>query len=151
MKSLLVFLCLFLSPGFAAGKTGLIKKHLLDIEAHVGRANLECDYDFFRKIEADEFFFTDPAGEVTTRAQDLAGEKDCKKHTGTYSLSDEKVLIYPESAVVSAIGTYEIVNAKGETVRRSNRFTDVFVKRKGEWLMVAGHSSALKTPASPSK
>ena len=150
MKSLVVFLCLF-SPAFAADKSDTIKKRLLDIEAHVGKANLECDYDFFRRIEADEFFFTDPAGEVTTRAQDLAGEKDCNKHPGTYSLSDEKVLIYRDSAVISAIGTYEIVNAKGETVRRSNRFTDVFVKRKGEWVMVAGHSSALKTPASSSK
>jgi hypothetical protein len=120
------------------------KSELLDIERRIGHANLTCDYDYFRKIEAEEFFFTGPTGQVTTREQDLAGEKDCKKHNGTFSLREERVLLYGNTAVVSAIGTYETTKADGSQASRSSRFTDVFVRRKGQWLVVAGHSSNLK-------
>ena len=146
MKKTLLAVLALASSALARDASDKTKQALLDIEQQVGRANLGCDYDFFRKIEAEEFFFTGPSGKITTRAEDLAGEKDCKKHEGTYSLSEERVMLYGDTAVVSAVGTYETANAKGERVRHSSRFTDVFVRRNGAWVMVAGHSSTIKEP-----
>lgn len=144
MNLLLISVLLLASPRTALERT---KNDLLEIEKHIGHANLACDYDYFRQIEAEDFIFTDPSGQVTTRNQDLAGEKDCKKREGTFSLSEESVFVYGDSAVVSAISTYQTTKSDGTAVKRSNRFTDMFVRRKGQWLLVAGHSSNLKDPA----
>src|SRR5436190_3453994 len=121
MKLALALLLSLSSAAFASNSTEKTKKTLLDIETHVGKANLACDYDFFGKVEAEEFFFTDPSGKVTTREKDLAGEKGCKKHEGTYILAEPRVLIYGTTAVVSAIGTYETTDPAGVAVKHSSR------------------------------
>ena len=118
---------------------------LIQAEKDIGRANLNCDYDFFRKIEAPESFFTDSSGAVTTREEDLAGESTCKKRDGTFNVSETRVLLYGNTAVISALGTYEMAGPERKIVR--TRITDVFVKRHGSWTVVAGHSSRLKDAA----
>ena len=62
-----------------AGTPGQIKDELIRIEHEIGRANLQCDYHYFERIEAEEFIFTDASGNVSNKRQDLAGEKDCHK------------------------------------------------------------------------
>ena len=133
MKFLILALLGLTSTGFASDSTPKTKELLLDLEAQVGKANLACDYSFFRKVEAEEFFFTGPSGKVTTREEDLAGEKDCKKHEGTYTLAEPRVLLYGDTA--------------GVAVKHSSRFTDVFVRRTRAWVMVTAHSSTIKDPA----
>jgi hypothetical protein len=148
IKIKILIAALLLAPVIApASEDATIKENLLEIERHIGRANLACDYELFRAVEGKEFFFTDTSGQVTTRDQDLAGEKDCKKHNGDFSLTEPRVLLYGDTAVVNAIGTYQLTNSEGKAVHRSSRFTDVFVKRNGSWVLVAGHSSNLKDPA----
>ena len=61
------------------GSPGQIKDKLIRIEHEIGRANLQCDYRYFERIEAEEFIFTDASGNVSSKRQDLAGEKDCRK------------------------------------------------------------------------
>ena len=56
------------------------RKEITDIEQRIGQANFDCDYKFFAQVEADEFIFTDAAGGITTRSEDLAGEKDIARH-----------------------------------------------------------------------
>ena len=48
------------------------------VEERIGQANFECDYKFFADVEAPEFIFTSAAGNLITRAENLAGEKDCR-------------------------------------------------------------------------
>src|SRR3954471_186216 len=57
------------------GTPGQIKDELIHIEHEIGRANLQCDYRYFDRIEAEEFIFTDASGNVSNKRQDLAGEK----------------------------------------------------------------------------
>ena len=46
------------------GTPGQIKDELIYIEHEIGRANLQCDYRYFERIEAEEFIFTDASGSV---------------------------------------------------------------------------------------
>ena len=119
-----------------------IKEDLIKIEREVGRANLECDYRFFDRIEGEDFIFTDANGGLTDKKQDMAGEKDCKKHEGKYDVDDAVVRIHGNTAVVIAQVTVT-TNKEGKTVVRKSRFTDVFVWRHERWEMVAGHSSRI--------
>ena len=125
-----------------------IKRDLMQLERDIGKANIDNDYAFFARVEADEFIFTDAGGGVTNKKQDLEGLKqppnpDVK--LVAYDVDDMNVLFYDKIAVVTGrVTTKRIV--KGEPVISQNRFTDVFVWRQGRWQIVAGHSSRIRKP-----
>ncbi|HEY4678459.1 MAG TPA: nuclear transport factor 2 family protein [Candidatus Angelobacter sp.] len=129
------------------GTPGQIKDELIHIEHEIGRANLQCDYHYFEKIEAEEFIFTDASGNVSNKRQDLAGEKDCHKSDATYDIDDTDVRLYPTSAVVTGRVTITRKDKEGKVVKRQSRFTDVFVWRDATWQLVAGHSSRIPDAA----
>jgi ketosteroid isomerase-like protein len=80
---------------------------------------------------------------VTTRAEDLAGESECKPREGSYTLEDIRVMTYGDVVVFNALATVTGTNSKGEPYERKSRFTDVLVRRGGAWRLVAGHSSRI--------
>ena len=124
------------------------RNDLMQLERDIGKANIENDYAFFDRVEAEEFIFTDAGGGVTTRKQDLEGLKqpanpDVK--LVAYDVDEMRVMIYDKTAVVTGrVTTKRMV--KGAPVIGQSRFTDVFVWRQGRWQLVAGHSSRIRTP-----
>ena len=131
----------------APGTPGEIKNNLIQVEREIGRANLDCDFHYFEKIEAEEFIFTDAAGNVSNKREDLAGAKDCHKTEGTYDIDDADVRLYPNAAVVTGRVTITRKAKDGKLVKRQSRFTDVFVWRDATWQLVAGHSSRIPEAA----
>lgn len=128
------------------GKAEQTKNALMQLERDIGKANVERDYAFFERVEAEEFIFTDAGGGVTTREQDLAGVKqppnpDVK--LVAYDVDEMKVTLYDKTAVVTGRVTTKAVVKGNETMNQS-RFTDVFVWRQGRWQLVAGHSSRIR-------
>lgn len=118
------------------------KKDIEKLEREIVQANFDCNYDLFRRVEAEEFLFTDPKGNVITRADDLAGEKDCRKREATFELSDIHVNVYGDTAVFNA--RLAIRRMKdGQPITSNSRFTDVLVWRDHRWQLVAGHSSRI--------
>ena len=121
-------------------------RDLTTIETEIARANRECDYRYFERVEATEFIFTDARGNVTTREQDLAGEKDCRRSTSTTVLSESRAFRTGDTAVWSALSTVSGVNRDGVAFTRVSRFTDVFVWREARWQQIAGHESRVPSP-----
>jgi hypothetical protein len=130
-----------------AGTPGQIKDEPIRIEHEIGRANLQCDYRYFERIEAEELIFTDASGNVSNKRQDLAGEKDCRKTDATYDIDETDVRLYPTSAVVTGRITITKKDKEGKVITRRSRFTDVFVWRDATWQLVAGHSSRIPDTA----
>lgn len=128
------------------GSSDQLKTDLVQIEREAGRANFNCDYQYFDKLEGEEFIFTDAKGGITTKQQDLAGEKDCRKFEGSYDLDETQVRLYGNTAVVTARVTVAGKHKEGAPFRTRSRFTDVFVWRDGRWQIVAGHSSHIPEP-----
>ena len=124
------------------------RNDLMQLERDIGKANIENDYAFFDRVEAEEFTFTDAGGGVTTRKQDLEGLKqpanpDVK--LVAYDVDEMKVMLYDKTAVVTGrVTTKRMV--KGAEVVSKSRFTDVFVWRQERWQLVAGHSSRIRNP-----
>jgi hypothetical protein len=154
MKTSLVVALLMLSGSLSAqkqstptGTPGQIKEELIRIEHEIGRANLECDFRYFERIEAEEFIFTDASGNVSNKRQDLAGEKDCRKSDAQYDIDDIDVRLYPTSAVVTGRVTITRKDKESKVITRKSRFTDVFVWRDATWQLVAGHSSRIPDTA----
>ncbi len=123
-----------------------IKNDLMQLERDIGKANIQSDYVFFDRVETEEFIFTDAAGGVTTKKQDLEGLKqpanpDVK--LVAYDVDEMNVLLYDKTAVVTGrVTTKRLV--KGTEVLSKSRFTDVFVWRQERWQLVAGHSSRIR-------
>jgi ketosteroid isomerase-like protein len=126
----------------------VVRSQLLEIEREIARANNECDYRYFDHIEADEFVFTDATGGLTTKKEDLAGEKSCRKNATAQTFDEVIVQPHGSWAVLSARTTMSFVDREGHSGTRQNRFTDVFIWRDGRWQLVAGHSSRIP-PAPP--
>ena len=124
------------------------RNDLMQLERDIGKANIEGDYAFFDRVEAEEFIFTDAGGGLTTKKQDLEGLKqpanpDVK--LVAYDVDEMRVMLYDQTAVVTGrVTTKRMV--KGAAVTGQSRFTDVFVWRQGRWQIVAGHSSRIRTP-----
>jgi hypothetical protein len=138
---------LFPATGFAQQPAGPsatpnhVRREIMAVEERIGQANFECDYKFFASVEAPEFIFTTAAGGVITRAEDLAGEKDCRPSKGTYRLDDVRIITLDSVVVFNALATTATMKTSGEQLARTQRFTDVLVRREGRWQLVAGHSS----------
>ena len=124
------------------------RNELMQLERDIGKANIENDYTFFDRVEAEEFIFTDAGGGVTTRKQDLEGLKQPSNpdvKLVAYDVDEMRVMLYDKTAVVTGrVTTKRMV--KGAAVTSQSRFTDVFVWRQGRWQIVAGHSSRIRTP-----
>ena len=125
------------------------RNDLMQLERDIGKANIENDYAFFERVEAEEFIFTDAGGGLTTKKQDLEGLKqpanpDVK--LVAYDVDEMRVMLYDKTAVVTGrVTTKRMV--KGAPVTGQSRFTDVFVWRQERWQLVAGHSSKIRTPS----
>jgi hypothetical protein len=151
MKRTVTFILITLAAASAvfsqtAKKDEQIKLDLMQLERDIGKANIDADYAFFDRVEAEEFIFTDAAGGITTKKQDLEGLKqppnpDVK--LVAYDVDDMSVRLYDKTAVVTGrVTTKRLI--KGETSISQSRFTDVFVWRENRWQLVAGHSSRIR-------
>lgn len=148
---LLTILVLAISP-VSAQKAKLTERQkveatLTQIERDIGQANIRRDKAYFERIEADEFIFTDSGGGITTKAEDVAS---LDKPAGdirlvSYDVDEMRVDIYGDTAVVTG-RTTTVSRGKDREITGKSRFTDVFVKRKGTWQIVAGHSSRIREP-----
>ena len=52
-----------------------------------------------------------------------------------------RIITLDSVAVFNALATTTTRKASGEQLARTQRFTDVLVRREGRWQLIAGHSS----------
>ena len=139
-------LCLGQAASQKSGKDEQTVQALMQIEREIGKANITRDYDFFDRVEAEEFIFTDAGGGVTTKKEDLAGLKQPSNPDSkllSYEVDEMKVMLYGKTAVVTGRTTVKGSN-KDVPFTSQSRFTDVFVWRDKRWQLVAGHSSRIR-------
>ena len=121
---------------------------LMQLERDIGKANIERDYAFFDRVEADEFIFTGADGSLLNKQEDLKGLKEPANPDVVllaYDVDEMNVLLYDKTAVVTGRVTTKR-RYKGAESSSQSRFTDVFVWREARWQIVAGHSSRLPKP-----
>jgi len=144
-----IFLAVTGSSAFAQTKLTKeekTKQELTQIEREIGRANIDRNYNYFDRIEAEEFIFTGENGSITTKKEDLAGLKEAANpdyKLEAYDVDDVKVTLYDQVAVVTGRVTTK-AKFKGADVTKQTRFTDVFVWRDRRWQIAAGHSSRIR-------
>lgn len=94
------------------------------------------------KYEADDVIDTDPAGNVTSKAQDHQAAATGDLKFESIEPSDMQVLVFGETAVVAGVVTVK-GTFKQQDISGKYRFTDTWVKRNGKWQVVATESTKI--------
>ena len=97
------------------------------------------------RIQAEEFVFTDPAGQTWTKTRGLDSIKAGDLVIDSFELTDAQVKIYGNTAVVTFAITWH-GSFRGNDVSGPQRMTDVLVKRDGRWQCVASQATRVRTP-----
>ena len=128
---ILALVCVFPVWGQTAGEKDLIK-----LENDWGNAWAKGDGKFLEQLYATEYLWTGADGILFNKVDGIKDDTSPEYSEKSFKLSDLKVHIYGEAAVVT--GRNDVKFKKGGKAEQVEvRFTDVFVKRDGRWQVVA--------------
>ncbi len=118
------------------------EQELRAIEHKWAEAVKHRDVDTIQRIQADEFEFTGPAGEIWTKTRALDFIKVGNLEIASFELSEFKVRLYGDTAVVNFRAVWD-GTANGNDISGPQRMTDVFVKRDGRWQCVSSQTTRI--------
>lgn len=145
--TLLLLAALFLAPAQAQKKTRADRASadahaLTELEMKWVSALMKSDTTALDEIFADGYVDTDELSQRSDKQGVLSVLKSGDLKMESIKLSDMKVYVYGDAAVVIG-SSAQVGNFKGQAVAPKIMFTDTFVKQKGKWRAVASHRSAL--------
>jgi ketosteroid isomerase-like protein len=96
--------------------------------------------DILSSLLAEKFVITVEDGNVYSKAGYISHTADSKVRVDIAEMSDLKVRIHGDTAVVT--GSYhEKGVSEGKTYEYHDRLTDIWIKTGGKWQVVASHYS----------
>ena len=108
------------------------------------------DEEAVSKLLADDFVGIDGRGFISDKAAEIEEAKPTASDKAGLvlvgeTLSEVRVRVYGETAVLTAINTARFQSEKGESTIRYRR-TTVWVRRGGSWQCVSFHGSRIMEP-----
>jgi ketosteroid isomerase-like protein len=142
--SVVVTLAMTCSAALAQSKTASGDEAAIrTLEEKWDGANLKGDAAALGSIFDDTFITTDAEGKVRTKAEVLAALKSGDVKYQAAKADEIKVYLHGDTAVVSGRWKGKFTE-KGKPMDVTERFTDTFIKRNGQWRCIASHGSSLK-------
>ncbi len=102
------------------------------------------DWDEYAKYLAPDYLHTRYNGQVESKDEALASLRDVKRKVIVMEMepADLVIRIFGDTAVANAEFTIRVRDS-GQVKTRRTRLTDVFVKRDGQWCLVAGQETPI--------
>lgn len=132
MLAVVCFLAAFCSVAIAQNTEDEIKKLEMDRAAAV----VKGDMAMVEKQTSDDYTLINMNGQMATKQQMIDAFKSGKSKLSMNELSDMKVRVYGNTAVVTGKSTVKGMIA-GKDATGSVMFTRVYVKKDGHWQSVA--------------
>ncbi len=115
-------------------------------------AYLRHDLSALSRLLADDFVGIDGRGMVSDKAAEIEEARPPQPGTSALvaeALSDVRVRLYGDTAILTAINTARFSPSPGETAESTIRYrrTTVWVWREGRWQCVSFHGSRIQQPA----
>jgi ketosteroid isomerase-like protein len=107
-----------------------------------GEAQIKRDIAALDRMLADDFILTRANGAVVNKAQNLADVQAGDRSFTSYKSDDVRVRLYGDAAVLTGQVTSS-VTYKGQDFSGRFRYTKVFVKRDGQWRIVAWQATLM--------
>jgi Domain of unknown function (DUF4440) len=117
---------------------------LIEMQQDLAKAWVSGDRTTLERIIASEWTTTGPDGRTSDRARVLAQVFETGVHRiHDLKIDDVKARVFGDAAVVTG-RTRGVGEFEGAAYDVVIRFTDVFVRRAGQWRAVASHSSLIQ-------
>jgi uncharacterized protein (TIGR02246 family) len=129
--------------GAAGNASGPVAQALIDLENQWAKASKAADGDAVAPMLAEDFVQVDSDGSLRGKSEIIARMKKSKWTTN--ELSDMKVMVHGDSAVVTGRWTGNGTNGDGKAINAKERWADTWVKMaNGKWQCVASASAPMK-------
>jgi hypothetical protein len=112
------------------------------LDSEITVATWTGDAEWFEKNVADEYVLITPGGSRRTKADVIRELSTTGMKMEPYEPTEVEVRMYGEAAVVTGRMLQRFVLG-GIHYANDFRYTDVYVKRKGKWLLVSAHLSSV--------
>ncbi len=120
-----------------------LDQKLVQLEREFADADVHRDATAIERLEAADYVFTAPDGNVTGKAEDVNDLKTGNFVAEAIDLDELKVHVYQRAAIVTGKVTLRDCRYHGRDVSGIYRFTDVWADTDGQWRIVASQSTAL--------
>ena len=118
---------------------------ILQAEKAICAAYEAEDADWLEKHLDPTFTLTSSRGVVTSRADEVAELRGGKVRYDVFRNRDSRIRVYGDAAVVT--GVTVVKGRSGDDAFDAEfQFTDTYVRRGAEWVIVASHASKLAKP-----
>jgi ketosteroid isomerase-like protein len=122
-----------------------VEQTIRRLENDRSQASLRGDFATLERIVADDFSTVGTSGAVRNKAQWIGDRKSGALKVESQTFADVNVRVYGDAAIITGLMTQKGQD-KGKDISGQVRFTRVYVKRNGQWQIVAGHNSRLVQP-----
>ena len=113
---------------------------IIALENLWNQIRLNHDADAMGKLLDEDFVLTDYDGAVMSKAQFLDSIRDMSYHLTVEASEDMKLHRHGDTVVITG-ATHEKGTYKGKPYQHQGRFTDTWMKKKGQWLCIASQLS----------
>ncbi|MGB9203753.1 MAG: nuclear transport factor 2 family protein [Terriglobales bacterium] len=131
-------------PGVHVDTNPAAEGEIKALELKLAGLILRGDWDEYAKYLAPDYLHTRNNGQVESRDEALASLRDVKRKIIVMEMepADLAIRIYGDTALANAEFTITVRDS-GQVKSRRTRLTDVFVKRDGQWCLVAGQETPI--------
>jgi hypothetical protein len=131
-------------PGTHADANLVAEGEIKALELRLAGLIVHGDWDEYEKHLASDYLHTRDSGHVESKDEALASLRDVKRKIIVMEMepADLAIRIYGDTAVSNAEFTTSVRESSQVKTRRT-RQTDVFVKRDGQWYLIAGQGTVI--------
>jgi len=131
-------------PGVHADANPAAEGEIKALEMKLAELIVHGDWDEYEKHLASDYLHIRDNGHVESKDEALASLRDVKRKIIVMEMepSDLAIRIYGDTAVSNAEFTTS-VRESGQVKTRRTRQTDVFVKRDGQWYLIAEQGTTI--------
>ena len=131
--------------GQSVKQNGALEQDIRRLDLAEADAIQRKDFAALNKLLAEDFTVNNPRNEIVKgREAVFALIRSGIVNYSSFVREPEAVLIYENTAVVMGLETIRPTGnapGAGQTVRR--RYTNIWMKKKGKWLLTARHASVI--------
>jgi len=131
-------------PGMHADANPAAEGEIKALEMKLADLIVHGDWDEYEKHLASDYLHTRDSGHVESKDEALASLRDVKRKIIVMEMepADLAIRIYGDTAVSNAEFTTS-VRESGQVKTLRTRQTDVFVKRDGQWYLIAEQGTTI--------
>ena len=131
-------------PGAHADANSVAEGEIKALELKLAELIVHGDWDEYEKHLASDYLHTRDNGHVESKDEALGSLRDVKRKIIVMEMepADLAIRIYGDTAVSNAEFTTS-ARENGQVKTRRTRRTDIFVKRDGQWRLVARQETVI--------